>query len=194
MVALPRCMPRVRPTPLSPREHWYLHTRSQAPPGNAVPGRLRLPGREFSPSLRKSRQSLDGSAFPGGAWERESPAKTRCVDTNAPGEGLGVREGAKPCSPHPRPLCRRGGKIHSLSVCPNRNVTLSPFQRNGEGPNILHPRVLAPSTGLFFCPTFFCLFFPDQKTPRKIAPRWNPARRRTEVIDGSGLAASNGSE
>src|SRR5262249_38543811 len=34
-------------------------------------------------SLRKSRQSLDGSAFPGGAWERESPAKTRYVDTNA---------------------------------------------------------------------------------------------------------------
>ena len=52
--------------------------RSQAPPGNGLPCRLRLP---FSSrgvrslvalAKEKSRRSLQGSPFPGGAWERGS--------------------------------------------------------------------------------------------------------------------------
>src|SRR5262249_42886402 len=47
-----------------------MTSRSQAPPGNALPGRLRLP--PDSKSLpTPARQSLASSAFPGGAWERE---------------------------------------------------------------------------------------------------------------------------
>jgi len=47
--------------------------RSRALPGNALCGRLRLTSTASSGMSRsESRQSLDGSAFPGGAWERDA--------------------------------------------------------------------------------------------------------------------------
>jgi len=45
--------------------------RSRAPAGNRMPGSLCLPG-DGPQVADQSRQSLDGSTFPGRAWERES--------------------------------------------------------------------------------------------------------------------------
>src|SRR5262245_7913068 len=53
-----------------------LYARSQALPGNAMLGRLRLPS--IPPAVTgAARRSLDGSAFPGGAWERAEPVITQ---------------------------------------------------------------------------------------------------------------------
>src|SRR5689334_14814026 len=49
------------------------HPRFRALLGNALCGRLRLTSTTSSRRSRsESRQSLDGSAFPGGAWERDA--------------------------------------------------------------------------------------------------------------------------
>jgi molecular chaperone DnaK len=68
--------------------------RSQAPPGNALPGRLRLPiarTSSQSPSIGASaRQSLAGSEFRGGASERESAASA-CDSSFVLRDSLDVR-------------------------------------------------------------------------------------------------------
>src|SRR5262249_9774028 len=95
-------------SPLPPGALVSTHLVPRLRLGTQCPAGSACPAGNLAGGLRKSRQSLDGSTFPGGAWERESPAKTRCVDTNAPGEGLGVRRGTKRRSltPDPSP----GGK------------------------------------------------------------------------------------
>src|SRR5262245_45451063 len=61
---------RITPASISERSrNTKLPFRSQAPPGNALSARLRL-AEPCWIGLLSGRQSLPGSAFPGGAWER----------------------------------------------------------------------------------------------------------------------------
>ena len=77
-------------------------SRSQALPGNALPrgsaSRVRASADGLSPGVAFARQSLAGSAFPGGAWERGGGGFRACI-----GGGLGY-----PIS-HPQPGARAGG-------------------------------------------------------------------------------------